>query len=183
MVNHSELTNDMIKFAVPIDMKTTGKTPVALYSHDRPLLMVFLRHFGCVFCKEALIELSQMQEDLKKKGIEIMFVHMADQETAEPFFKKYGFSDVQHVSDPECRWYSEFGLTKGNFNQLFGLKNFIRGVETTFKGIMPSIKQIGDGFQMPGIFMIRNGNVVDQFIHRVASDRPDYKDIISCCAA
>jgi hypothetical protein len=51
------------------------------------------------------------------------------------------------------------------------------------KGTPVSLKQIGDGFQMPGIFMIRNGRVADSYIHKSAADRPDYDNIIACCAA
>jgi hypothetical protein len=59
----------------------------------------------------------------------------------------------------------------------------IRGIEVTMKGTSLGLKQIGDGFQMPGIFMIHNGRIADSYIHKTASDRPDYDNIIKCCAA
>jgi hypothetical protein len=59
----------------------------------------------------------------------------------------------------------------------------LRGIEVSMKGTAFGLKQVGDGFQMPGIFMIHNGRIADSYIHKTASDKPDYEDIIKCCAA
>jgi len=149
-----------------------------------PVLLVFLRHFGCVFCKEALKDIAKNRADWTKKGVEIVLVHMSDTATANDYFNKFGLHGITHIADPDCLLYSKFGLTKGSPSQLFGLKNWIRGFEVSAKGkAFPSMKQIGDGFQMPGVFLIRDGEVKESFIHRTASDRPDYDGLIDCCAA
>ena len=161
-------------------MTNTGKTVEEL-SQEKPVLLVFLRHFGCIFCREALRDISSRRGEIDQKGVQIVLVHMSDNATAEKYFKDYKLSNVIHASDPECKHYAAFGLVKGSFNQLFGLKNLIRGVEQTFKGNLITLKQIGDGFQMPGIFMVRGGKVIDSYLHRYAADRPDYDSIIACC--
>ena len=98
-------------------------------------------------------------------------------------FKKYGVKGIEHISNPSCSLYASFGLTKGSVSQLFGLKNWIRGFEVTVvKGTPLGLRQIGDGFQMPGVFLISDGEIKDSYIHASASDRPDYNSIISCCA-
>jgi peroxiredoxin len=171
--------NDLSAF----DMKTNIGVTVYDLSKEKPVLLVFLRHFGCIFCREAMKDIASKREMIKSKGIRIVLVHMSEDEVAEEYFKNYKLSGIPHVSDPECKHYASFGLVKGSFSQLFGLKNFLRGIEVTAKGTPLSLKQIGDGFQMPGIFMIRNGQVVDSYIHKTAADRPDYDSIISCCAA
>ena len=43
---------------------------------------------------------------------------------------------------------------------------------------LPSLRFIGDGFQMPGIFILDKGNIVDRFIHLSAADRPNYDEMI-----
>ena len=40
---------------------------------------------------------------------------------------------------------------------------------------------IGDGFQMPGAFMIQNGQIQDSFVHQSVSDQPDYDKMLNCC--
>ncbi len=168
---------------IPADMKTTNGELIADLSHEKPVMLVFLRHFGCIFCREALKDLSQKRAELEAQGVKLVFVHMSDPEIAYAYFRKYNLEGIDHVSDPECRYYQEYGLVKGNFKQLFGLKNWIRGFEVTMKGTMIGLQQIGDGFQMPGIFLLENGKIRDSFIHQSAADRPDYESLVNCCAA
>jgi hypothetical protein len=35
----------------------------------------------------------------------------------------------------------------------------------------------GDGFQMPGAFLIRDGKVIREFRHKTVSDRVEYCDL------
>lgn len=159
----------------------TGETVYEL-SFGRPIMLVFLRHFGCTFCREALSDIAKRRSDIEELGTEVVFIHMSDNDTAEKYFQRYKLLPARHVSDPECRYYAAFGLTKGNFNQLFGLKSWIRGFEASvleLNGV--GVRQIGDGFQMPGVFVLREGEIEDAYIHKVASDRPDYVNLIKRC--
>lgn len=163
-------------------MKTSNGSDVYTLSKDKLIFLTFLRHFGCVFCRESLVELSKRRVDMENDGIIPIFVHMSEPEVAVENFEKYGLKDVVHVSDTECRFYLAFGLVKGRFNQLFGLKTALRGFEVSLtKGIFPTLQQIGDGYQMPGIFMVRNGAVEEKFIHQYAAHKPDYESLIGCC--
>lgn len=158
----------------------TGETLVDL-SHQQPVLLVFLRHFGCTFCREALADIAKERETLEQAGVKVVFVHMTTDTVAERYFNRYNLEGVSHISDPECKYYAEFGLVKGNFTQLFGLSSWIRGFSAGVvagHGVGP---QLGDGFQMPGIFVIQDGEVKDSFIHKLASDRPDYNKLVKCC--
>lgn len=151
-------------------------------SMNQPVLIVFLRHFGCTFCREALSDLSKKHKEFKDRNVHLVLVHMSDKETADRYFKKYKLKDFVAISDPECHYYNVFGLTKGTMNQLFGLRVWMRGVEAGVMnghGIGP---MLGDGFQMPGVFLVQSGEVRDKFVHKFASDRPDYKQLISCCS-
>lgn len=153
-------------------------------SFEKPVLLVFLRHFGCVFCREAMLEIGKKKEFWEEKNINVVLVHMSDNATAEKYFEKYKIPEIEHISNPSCNLYTSFGLMKGSVSQLFGLKNWIRGFEVTVgKGIPIGLRQIGDGFQMPGVFLISEGAIMDSYIHTSASDKPDYESLISCCAA
>jgi len=153
-------------------------------SKEKPVLLVFLRHFGCVFCREAMKDIGKKKNEWEERNINVVLVHMSDNETAEKYFKKYKIPNIEHISNPSCSLYATFGLTKGTASQLFGLKNWIRGFEVTVqKGIPLGLRQIGDGFQMPGVFIIEDGQIMDSYIHSSASDVPNYEHLISCCAA
>ncbi|MEM6396448.1 MAG: peroxiredoxin-like family protein [Bacteroidota bacterium] len=166
------------------EMVTVSGKSVEELSNKQPVLLVFLRHFGCTFCREALADLSKHKKDLDAHGSELVLVHMSDRETAERYFKKYRLENSLHVSDPSCRFYRAFGLTKGSPKQLFGLQSWIRGFEAGLvKGHGVGTRQLGDGFQMPGVFVIDNGQVAAAFVHKLASDRPEYVELVrQCCA-
>lgn len=149
-------------------------------SNDSPVLLTFLRHFGCVFCREALHDLADRKDKLLNANIKLVMVHMSDNKVADQYFNDYNLPGISHISDPNCDLYASFGLVKGGPSQLLGLKNFIRGFELTIKArSMPSLRFIGDGFQMPGVFMINKGNMVDRFVHLSAADRPNYDEMIA----
>lgn len=171
------------RYTLPLrQMTTLAGDRVADLSRKQPVLLVFLRHFGCTFCREALQDLSDRRETLDALGCKLVLVHMSDTETAQRYFAKYNLADVAHVSDPDCRYYEAFGLTKGTARQLFGLHSWIRGFEAgVLGGHGVGAKQLGDGFQMPGVFVVRGGRVLNKFIHKLAGDRPEYVDLVAQC--
>ena len=148
-------------------------------SHKGPVLLTFLRHFGCIFCREALHDLADRKEKILQANITLVLVHMSDINLAEQYFVEYELPGVNHISGPSCELYSSFGLAKGGPSQLLGLKNLIRGFDISMNTkSLPSLRFIGDGFQMPGIFILDKGNIVDRFIHLSAADRPNYDEMI-----
>jgi peroxiredoxin len=162
-------------------MTNTGENLYEL-SQNQLILLVFLRHFGCTFCREALADLSESRARIEALGARLVFVHMSDNETANRYFEKFQLRGAVHVSDPDCTFYSAFGLTKGTFNQLFGLQTWVRGFQVGLVEGHGIGKQLGDGFQMPGIFVVQDGDIRNRFIHKLASERPDYLELVRGCA-
>lgn len=154
---------------------------LAQMADGQPVLLVFLRFFGCSFCREAISDIAKRRKKLEERGLRIVFVHMApDQDTAEKFFKKYKIFPVDHIADPERNFYRAFGLGRGTPQQLFGLMNWIRGFQAAVvegHGATYHSEELGDGFQMPGVFVLHKGEIRNSFVHRYAHDRPDYEEI------
>ena len=166
------------------EMETNKQEDLKTISDRTPVLLVFLRHFGCVFCKEALDELSEKRQVIEEKGIQMVFVHMSEYDVADAYFKRYDLEGATHISDPFCNYYAAFGITKGTFSQLYGLRTWIRGFAANRQGHeLELAKRLGDSTQMPGIFVLKNGEIKDRFIHKLPSDRPDYDKIIERCAS
>ena len=149
-------------------------------SFRKPVYLVFLRHFGCTFCREAIGELKGKKAAIEAEGMQIVFVHMGSPSEAEQYFKRYGYQQAVHISDPACTLYNTFRLRRGSFFQLFGLRSWIRGFEA---GILKGYgvgKLVGDGFRMPGVFVIFKGEIIKEYRHSHAADRPDYEALASC---
>lgn len=163
-------------------IKTNKGNSIADLSDQSPVLLIFLRHFGCIFCKDSMHEIAKRKDKFKKEGIQIVLVHMSDFETASTYFSEMGINDLEHVSDEECKIYAAFGLVKGSFSQLFGLKTWMRGFEiAATKQMLPSMTRVGDGLQMPGIFLIKEGVIIESFIHNSVADKPNYESFIEVC--
>lgn len=159
----------------------SGETLRAM-SFDRPVMLVFLRQFGCTFCREALADISKKRKDIENMGMRLVFVHMTDNEIADRYFQRYELEGATHISDPHCTYYAVFGLIKNTITQLFGLQFFMRGFQAAIvEGHVPG-PSLGDDFQMPGVFIIQDGEIRESFIHKLAYDRPDYVKLAQCCA-
>ena len=166
------------------DILVDDSTTLFDLSQEKTVLLVFLRHFGCIFCRQALKDISQSQAKFKQSNVEVVFVHMASMDQANEYFSQFGLDDVKSISDPETKIYALFGLVKGSFTQLYGLSVWAKGVKAAVtEGVSFSTKQIGDSFQMPGIFGIYKGDFVYSYYHRKISDKPEYDTIVNCCEA
>src|SRR5271165_4494803 len=49
------------------------------------VLLVFLRHFGCTFCREAVEEVSKKRATIEAGGTRLAFVHLGTEEKANAF--------------------------------------------------------------------------------------------------
>lgn len=174
--------SDQISADLLSGMVTSTEESLKVISDRQPVMLIFLRHFGCTFCREALSDISRRRDEIRAHGTEIVFVHMSDYKIANKYFKRYNLEGCIHISDPECEYYRKFGLLKGNFNQLFGLQSWIRGFQVGVVQMHGIGGQIGDGFQMPGVFIIHRGEIMEKYIHKLSSDRPDYVKLLDCCS-
>lgn len=150
-------------------------------SRHQPLLVVFLRHAGCTFCREAMADLARQRTVIERQGVKLAIVHMSSPLSATQTLARYGLDDVHRFSDPDCRLYEAFGLSRGRFSQLFGPQVWFRGLVAGLLDGHGIGKLEGDGFRMPGVFLLRDSRIVAAFRNVTAADRPDYVDL--ACAA
>jgi peroxiredoxin len=158
----------------------SGRTLLELLD-ESPLLLIFLRHFGCSFCRQTLDDVSRIRAEIEKRGIRPVFVHLGSPERAKPYFDYYHLSDVERVSDPEASLYtcSVFQLQRKNvFSNLL--------VPAVWKAwLLGAVRKHGigmikeDGDQMPGIFYLRERVIVRAFRYKTIADEPDYLKLIA----
>ncbi len=157
----------------------SGRTLLEL-AEASPVLLVFLRHFGCSFCRETLDRVSQVRVKLEAKGVRPVFVHLGTPERAKPYFDYYQLSDVERVSNPDASLYQHpvFGLGRTNpFSHFFQpavVKAWVMGAVRAY-GI-GLIRE--DGEQMPGVFYLKGGKIANFYRYRTIADRPDYLALV-----
>jgi hypothetical protein len=158
----------------------SGSTLLAL-AEESPVLLVFLRHFGCAFCRQAISDVADLRPELIKRGVRPVFVHLGPPELARVYFEYYGLGDVERVNDPSASVYQlpVFGLGRKSpllqaLNPVVWVGWWLRGA--IFKHGIGKIE--GDGQQMPGIFFIRGGKIVRRFIYKTIADEPNYLKLV-----
>jgi len=157
-------------------MSNTGETLGDL-SRKSPVLVLFVRHLGCTFCREALADLAKRRPGIVAQGISLAIVHMSTDDQAKVLASLYNLDDVPRFSDPEQRLYKAFGLTRGSLLSVVGPQVWLRGFGAMVKhGI--GVPQ-GDVFQMPGAFLVHNGEIVRAFRHANSAQVPDF-DALTC---
>lgn len=141
-------------------------------SQQSKVILIFLRHFGCTFCRETLSNLKHNRQEIEKQA-KIVLVHMSPEDQAERFLVKYGLNKMSHISDPQSSLYQLFSLPRGTFNQLFGPKIWLRGFMAGIIKRHGLGNLAGDGFQMPGVFILYQGEILRSYSYQTAADQPD----------
>ncbi|RPI77828.1 MAG: AhpC/TSA family protein [Planctomycetaceae bacterium] len=145
-------------------------------SRRQPVLVVFLRHSGCTFCRQALADLRRERQQIVRQGTEIALVFMESLERAGRFAAEYGLGDVPRISDPQQRLYAAFELSRGAVGRVAGPRVWWRGLWAVLAGHFPGVPH-GDVTQMPGAFLVHQGQIVKSYRHATSADRPDYCEL------
>lgn len=139
-------------------------------SKDQLIALVFLRHFGCTFTRQLLRGLEGIQQQADEHGAKLVFVHMLQSGGEDRYLGTPG--SISRIADPRCELYRAFGLGKGGFLELFGPRVWWHGAISIFRGCGVG-HLAGDGLQMPGAFLFRDGKIISSQPAKSASDLPD----------
>lgn len=150
-------------------------------SHEAPLLVVFLRHFNCIYCRESLAELKRLRGAIEAAGVRIAAVHMGTESQAGALLDLFGLDDIERFSDPERRLYEAFGLERTTLGQLMGPASWLGMLRAGIRGqFLPGKKIdgiVGDILQMPGVFLLHQGRIIGDFQPDRADKQPDYLEL------
>ncbi len=160
----------------------TGDSLLAM-SNRSPVMIVFLRHTGCPFCREAMRDVKKQRAAIEADGTRVVFVHQGpEDEYTRTVFADEGVAELPRVSDPDRTLYRAMGLKRGNLWQMFGVKVWWRSMQAVASGARGG-KVVGDAFQMPGVFVVFKGRVVRSMTFKSQSDRPNYAGMACDSAA
>ena len=94
-------------------------------------------------------------------------------------FEHFDLADVHRFSDPTCRLYRAFGLTRARLAQMLGFDVWWRGfLSAIWEGHGFGVQE-GDGFRMPGAFLLHRGQVLAQHRPTTPADRLDFISFVA----
>ena len=174
--NHAEQLVETLS-----SIRTESGASVLSLVEASPVLLVFLRHFGCSFCRKAIGDVAELTPELVRRGVRPVFVHLGTPEIAKAHFDYYGLSDVERVNDPGATIYRHPAFALARVNPWWHLVNpvvwvgWLKG--SLFKHGIGKIQ--GDGHQMPGLFYLKNAKIERRYVYRTIADEPDYLKLIA----
>jgi peroxiredoxin len=148
-----------------VTLSTGEVVPLRTLYQEERMLLVFLRHFGCIFCREYVSQLKSLD------SANIVFVTLGRPEQAAEFKKSMG-SPHRFLCDPNKELHKHFNLQRGGMAQMFKPSVVVRGIKAMSSGHGVGMA-VGDPWQMPGVFLVEtDGTVTWEYYSQDASDNP-----------
>lgn len=142
------------------------------------LLMVFLRHFGWIFCREMAVEFVNRYSQVEKTKTKLIFIGSGTTIMAQGFHQEYIKNDnVECFIDSNLNLYSVLKLKKMGILSVFGLDTLKSGKRAIEKGFSQGSLQ-GDTFQLGGCFFFDNDKLIFSFVESYAGELPNFEEII-----
>jgi thioredoxin-dependent peroxiredoxin len=152
---------------------------------DKRVFIGFFRHAGCPFCNLRVHALTKMHEELKQKGLEMIFFFESKESVLLRSMFHKEVSPIPLISDPQKEWYGAYGLEN---SALISAKSHITSfVQTAFKArkIGAPIHAMADGESIntiPAEFLLDKGLVIKKVHYaKGLNDRLDM-DIVKAFA-
>jgi len=164
-----------------LSIRTESGANLLSLSEQSPVMLVFLRHFGCSFCRKAISDVAELRGELEKRSVRPVFVHLGPVDLAKVYFDYYKIGDVERICDPEAKIYQSPPFQLGRVNPAWSLVDprvlagWLKGA--IFKHGIGRIES--DGHQMPGIFVLKGPKIVRRFIYKHIADEPKYLKLVS----
>ena len=179
--DHSLTTDEALHQTIDqISRKTmvSNGDSLADLAQQNKLLLVFVRHAGCTFCRETLIELKGKLSVLKQHEIIPVVIHLGTPTDGERMLSRAGLQGTLHVSNPGAELYRAYELKRGQLSQLFGLRVLWRGFVSAILRGYGFGTFVGDGFQLGGAFLVENGRIIKSFPAKDAADKVPFECIL-----
>lgn len=138
-------------------------------------LLVFLRHFGCMFCRETVADLRAFVERQPAFPQPLVFYQGSPIEGRA--FLRRDSPTLRAVSDPAADFYAAFGVERGGLLEMFGPAVW-RGRARAAKKGHQNGERAGDIWRMPGMFLARGAEILWAHEYRHAADHPDYEIVL-----
>ena len=143
---------------------------------EHPLLLAFVRHFGCPQCKVMLEELHEYLPDMQRHHIAMAAITQGAVAETRVFCQEYAL-DINCLCDPQHTVYSAYGLGRGNLVQILLDPQIWKGnAQARKKGYPPQMPPKGqDALLMSGVFIIGpDGRIRLPYYYDNIADHPPF---------
>jgi peroxiredoxin len=157
---------------------------------DRPAVLAFVRHFGCVFCRDQAVRLHRLRDDFEAAGVRLVMVGHGTPEMAAAFRRAQGV-DLPVLVDPERHIYEVIGAKVATLPELIGPRQILAGLRASIKSrtrqgniAVHQGRIIGHAAQLGGVLVIApDGSIRYAHLSETASDYPAAREVLAAARA
>ncbi len=125
---------------------------------DRGLMLLFLRHFGCMFCRQQVTRFRDRYDEIRSLGFDLLAIGNGTPARAASF--RLEFELPFRVLGDRARFaYGAYGVELAPVTDFFKPALYVAGVRALAAGHLPGRPQ-GDTAQLPGAFVIDRAGIV-----------------------
>lgn len=145
---------------------------------ERTAVLVFVRHFGCLFCKEQIAALGPLRESVRSLGAELVVIGNGTVDQARAFRgDPQGTGPFPLFTDPKGQAYCAMGMRRGR-RSVFTLR-LVRHVVRAWRQGFRQTYVAGDPLQQGGVVIVApTGRELYRFVSREAGDHPPAAEIL-----
>ena len=157
---------------------------------ERPAVLVFLRHFGCVFCRQLAVDIHRHRHQFEEADVELVMIGFGTPEDAREF-RRLQNVDLKLLVDPDRKVYGMAGAKVGTLGEVIGPRQVWRGLVAT---VMSRIGQgsiavhqgkiLGHAAQLGGVLVIApDGSVRYAYLSEQSGDNPPAREVLAAARA
>jgi peroxiredoxin len=144
---------------------------------ERGLALVFLRHFGCPFCKEHARAIEAGKTDFAQAGISVAYIGCGTAEEAQAFQDDLNLTSPVYY-DPERLSYHAYAIGDATAGSMFNPRVLVGGIRAAGRGYLPK-RSSGNPLQLQSQFLIdRDGIIRSVTRPELMSDIPSADDLL-----
>src|SRR5258705_1214338 len=142
----------------------------------RPVVLAFVRHLGCIFCRQQIARLSKRLPEIERRGGTLVVVGPAKPEHIKGFRDSTGYQGALFVARA-LRAFRTAGLVHGWASTYHPL-SLLKGIGALARGFR-QVGRHGDVMQQGGTFVLGPGDRVRyEWRDRYAGDHADLDDVV-----
>lgn len=153
---------------------------VSFWEQQRAAI-IFVRHFGWIFCRQQVAELVDYQQEFTARNADLIIIGNGKPQDLPGFAEQTGYSG-KLFTDPSLETFRALGFSR-KISGLLAVNAFTSGFKALKDGIRPGSMQ-GDALQLGGAVVVGPGDKIFYYYKgKQAADHAPVEEILAGCTS